>query len=445
MTISPLDSPLFGTLLSDPDLQAIFSDERLISEMIHVERALARAQGRLGVIPVEHAAEIDRALDGLIVPAADLAAGTAADGVPVPALVRALRQAVGGAAAGFVHWGATSQDILDTAAMRQIQSALTILEVRLWDVSQSLGDLADRHRTTIMVARTRMQQATPTTFGLKAATWLAPLTRHRQRLVELRPRAVTAVLGGAVGNLAAMGGRGLDVAAAVARELDLPAAATPWHVQRDGVFEIAAWMAQVSGSLGKIAGDVILLAQNEVGELGLSGGGGSSTMPNKTNPVRCEAIVALARTNAGLIGTLAQAVLHGQERDGAAWTQEWLLLPQMIAGAGACLSGMRTLLGSLSVDTERMAANLAATNGLVLAENASFTLAVHMDRAQAQAVVKSACTAAVATGQHLIDVLRDSIDAPIDWQALRLPQTALGRNDDLIDIILANARATRPT
>ena len=438
MAISPLDSALFGRLLSDPALVPIFSDAHLVAEMVAVERALARAEGRVGVIPADHAAAIDAALEGLVIDPAELAAGTDADGVPVPALVKALRATVGGEAAQSVHWGATSQDILDTATMRQLGAALAVLAVRLDAVIAALAALADRHRATVMIGRTRGQQAAPTSFGLKVAGWLAPLLRHRRRLAELRPRALTAALGGAVGTLAALGDRGLAVAIAFADEVGLPVAIIPWHSQRDGVAEVAGWAVFLSGSLGKIAQDVILLAQNEVGEVREGGGGGgSSTMPNKANPVRSEAVLAVARANAGLIGQIGQALIHGHERDGAAWAQEWLALSQIMVGAGAALTGIERLLADLVVDAGRMAANLEATRGLVLAEAAAFALSAHMPRPDAQALVKDACAEATASGRSLVAVLRERVAAPVDWGRLADPQTAIGQADALIDRVLA--------
>jgi 3-carboxy-cis,cis-muconate cycloisomerase len=439
MAVTPLDSTLFGPLLSDPELAEIFSDRRLVAEMIAVERALARAEGKVGAISAAAAAAIDAALAEAAVDPSTLGAGTAADGVPVPALVKALRAEVDGAAADWVHWGATSQDILDTASVRQLAAALVVLAPRLDAAIAMLASLADRHRATLMIGRTRGQQAAPTSFGLKAAGWLAPLVRHRRRLDELRPRVLVASLGGAVGNLAALGDRGLAVADAFAAELGLAAAAMPWHAQRDGIAEVAAWAAFLTGSLGKIAQDVILLAQNEVGELSEGSGGGSSTMPNKANPVRSEAVVALARNGAALLGVFGQALVHGQERDGAAWAQEWLALPQIVVGAGAALAGVTQVVAGLVVDADRMAANLAATRGLVLAEAASFALAAHMPRPQAQALVKAACAEVAAGSRTLVEVLRSRVAASIDWDRLADPRTAIGAADALIDRVLAEA------
>ena len=440
MAITPLDSALFGALLSDEEVAPLFADKALVAQMIVAERALARAEGQLGVIPADAAAAIDAALRDCAIMPETLASGTAADGVPVPALVKALRRAVGGTAGHYVHWGATSQDIHDTALVCQLRDALAVMQRRLDAVIGELALLAERHRQTPMLGRTRGQQATPTSFGLKVAGWAMPLLRHRQRLVELTPRVMVAALGGAVGNLAALGDQALAVADGFAAELGLTAALMPWHAQRDGLVELAGWCALVSGSLGKIAQDVILLSQNEVGELREGAGGGSSTMPNKANPVLSEALVALARTCAGLAGQLGQTTLHAQERDGAAWQQEWLLLPQIVVACSAALARMESLLDDLVIDKGRMAANLRATNGLVMAEAASFALAGHMSRPEAQALVKAACTEVAETGRHLVDVLAVRTAAPVDWGSLRQPGAGLGQSDALIDRVIAKAR-----
>lgn len=440
MAITPLDSTLFGALLSDAEVAPLFADKALVAQMIVAERALARAEGQSGVIPHEAAAAIDQALADCVIAPEALASGAAADGVPVPALVKALRRAVGGAAGHFVHWGATSQDIHDTALVCQLRDALAVMQRRLDGIIGQLVLLAERHRRTPMLGRTRGQQATPTSFGLKAAGWAMPLLRHRQRLTELSPRVLVASLGGAVGNLSALGDQALAVADGFAEELGLASAVMPWHAQRDGLVELAGWCALVSGSLGKIAQDVILLSQNEVGELREGTGGGSSTMPNKANPVLSEAVVALARTCAGLAGQLGQATLHAQERDGAAWQQEWLVLPQIVVACSAGLARMEALLDDLVVDQGRMMANLNATNGLVMAEAASFALARHMSRPEAQDLVKAACAEAAETGRHLVDVLAVRTAAPVEWDGLRRPDAGLGQSDALIDRVIAEAR-----
>jgi len=442
MSLTPFDSAFLGPLLSDAEVAALLDDAAQIGAMLRFEAALARAEGRCGVIPEDAAARIAAVAEALDLDPAALAEGTARDGIPVPALVAALRQVIGGDAAAYVHWGATTQDVMDSGLVLRLRAILDIFDKRLAGIGAQLATLADAERGTVMIARTRGQQATPTSFGLKVAGWLAPLQRHRARLKELRPRLEVLSFGGAVGNLSALGDKALAVEAALAVELDLPAPALPWHSQRDGLVELADWLGLVCGSLGKLAGDVLLLCQNEVGELregSIDGkpGGGSSTLPQKANPIRSEAILSLTRHCAGLTGQLQQAAFHQHERDGVAWQLEWLALPQMIVASGAALRQTLALLGGLQVDRERMRTNIAATRGLALAEAASFALSEHLPRPAAQALVKEACKEVLASGRDLIDLLAERSDAPVDWAALRDPARQIGVAGAFIDRVLA--------
>jgi 3-carboxy-cis,cis-muconate cycloisomerase len=441
MSVTPFDSAFLGPLLSDPETAALLNDAAQIRAMLDFEAALARAEGKAGVIPDTAAARIAETAETLQIEPAELAEGTTRDGIPVPALVAALRQAVGGDAANFVHWGATTQDVMDTGLVLRLRRILEVFEQRLGQVTESLAQLADGERATVMLARTRGQQATPTCFGLKAAGWLAPLLRHGDRLNALRPRLETLSFGGAAGNLSALQGQGLVVEAALARELNLVVPAMPWHSQRDSLIELGSWLGLVAGSLGKMAGDILLLCQNEVGELREGGGGGgSSTMPQKANPVRSEAVVTLARHVTGLSGQLQQAALHNHERDGVAWQGEWLLLPQMLAATGAALRQSLALLAHLEIDRAKMLANIDSTRGLALAEAASFALSEHLPRREAQALVKAACKEVLDAGGDLLSVLQTRTDAPLDWPGLGDPAAQLGAAADFIDRVLAQRR-----
>jgi 3-carboxy-cis,cis-muconate cycloisomerase len=444
MTVSPFDSALTGPLLSDAETAALFTDRTVLRTMLKVEAALAEAQARCGVIGAGAASVIAAAAGALDPDPAALAARTAEDGVPLPALVTALRQAVaasaGDEAAQAVHWGATSQDIIDTGLVLRLRRAIGILDGRIATLVTALAGLAETHRGTVMPGRTRSQQATPISFGLKVAGWLAPLLRDRDRLRELKPRLLLLSFGGASGTLGALGEDGIAVEAALAEILDLGVSPMPWHAQRDGIAEFAGWLALVTGTLGKIGRDLILLAQNEVAEVRPGAGGGSSTMPQKSNPVGPEALVALARFNAGMVGQLHQAMLHEHERDGAAWQIEWLALPQMLVATGAALNHALALSGSLKVDASRMAAQLEASHGLLLAEAASFALAAHMPRPEAQRRVKEAAAQATSTGRHLFDLLAETSAVPVDWSALRDPARHLGAADAFIDRVLATTQ-----
>ena len=440
MTFSAFDSQVTGDLFADPETVALFSDEAQLAAMLRVEAALARVEGRLGVIPEVAAQRIAAVAEDLTIEPASLAAATTRDGMPVPALVAALREAVGGEAAAYVHWGATSQDIIDTGLVLRLREVLRLFEARLARLIRGLAKQAEAHKGSVMVARTRSQQATPTTFGLKVAGWLLPLIRHRERLGELAPRLLVLQFGGASGTLAALGARGLVIADELADDLDLVCPEAPWHNMRDNLGEFSAWLGLLSGALGKLGADVLLLGQSEVGELRTAVGGASSTMPQKANPVGAETLVALARFNGSLLSSLYSTLVHSQERDGVAWSLEWLTLPQMVAATGGGLCRATELVESFEPNTERMRENLEASRGLVLAEAASFALAAHMPKPEAEALVKEACAEVKASDRHLVDLLRDKCDAPLDWKALADPANHLGAAEALVERTLAEVR-----
>lgn len=441
MTLSPLDSPLFAPLFSDVEVAEQFSDARFVRAMLDVEAALAVAQGRLGVIPAAAAAQIVAGAAALHVDFDQMRAGMEKAGVPVIELVRQLRAQVGGDAADYVHWGATTQDIVDTARVLQIRAALALLAQRLDEVAANLARLADQHRYTLMAGRTHSQQALPIPFGLKVANWLAPLLRHRQRLDELKPRLLVVQLGGAAGTLAALGEGGTAVQSALAAELNLNVPLTPWHTQRDNLAEFAGWLSLVSGSLAKMAQDVILLAQSEVAEVretADSTHGGSSTMPQKNNPIVSELIIAAARTNASLLTNMHQALVQEHERATHGWQMEWLTLPQMVGLTAVALQKAHFLSENLVVNKIRMVENVAASNGLMLAEAITFALApAFMSRAAAKQLVQAACQVAQQEGRRLVDVVQEQTDAPLDWPALRNEATYFGAADAFINRVLA--------
>jgi 3-carboxy-cis,cis-muconate cycloisomerase len=443
MTISATDSRILGPLLADPNVAAAFDDAATIKAMVAAEVALARAQAKLGLIPTFAADCIAEGAKTFTPDLVTIGIDTEKSGVPTIALVAQLRKAADEEAAPFVHWGATSQDIVDTAFVMQARDVADAFAGRIAALIEALVTLADKHRGTIMVARTRSQQALPTTFGVKVAGWLSPLVRHHQRLREMWGRVFAVQLGGAAGTLASMGDRGAEVVQAFAAELGLAAPDTPWHTQRDRIAELAGWLSLVTGTLGKLGEDIVLMAQTEVGEVREQGGkrGGSSTLPQKANPVAAETLVALARMNATLLSGVHQAQIQEHERGGPGWTLEWMSLPPMLAHCGAALNHAAGLIERLHVDAERMAANLAASNGLVLAEAATFALADHMTRPEAQALVKEACAAVAESGGHLVDVLQARAQVPVDWAALRSPANYVGAADRLVDQAIANARA----
>lgn len=442
MTGDPFTSALHGNLFSTPEMRALLGDDARVAAMVRVEVALARAEAQAGVIPSDAAEAIARAAGGFIPDLAAIGAGSEAAGVPIPALVGQLRARIGGEAAAWVHWGATSQDIIDTALILTLREATVLFERRLTALAERLAVLARDHRDTVTLARTRLQQAAPTTFGLKLAGWRAPLVEARARLATLRPGVLQVQFGGAAGTLAPLGDAGIAVMTALAAGLDLTAPALPWHTRRGALTGFAGWLSLVTASLGKFGLDVGLLAQSEIGELresGDSGRGGSSTLPQKANPISSEILVALARHNAGALATMHNASLHENERSGMAWSLEWLTLPGMLMATDAALVHAQRIAEGLVVDSDRMMANIEASHGLVLAEAASFALAAHMPKPDAQALVKAAAMDALAGERHLIDVLAERCTAPVDWAALRRPENWLGVAGSLVDRALEQA------
>lgn len=426
MAVTPFDSPLWRELYGDAELGALFSDSAELRAMMLAEAALARVQARLGLAPQAAAEAITRAAAEASLDPAALARGTAAAGVSVPAFVEAFRAVLPPEAGSWLHFGATSQDILDTGLVLRLRRALEIIEARLAELIDILSAKAAAEAETVMAARTRGQIATPTTLGAKIAVWRAPLVRAAVRLAGAKSRALRASLAGASGTLAAFGPRGPEIAASFAAELGLAHDPTPWHAARDGVAEIGAALTLMTGALGKIGLDLRELMQTEVAEVAAGPGGGSSTMPHKANPVGAEALVALARANAGIVGRLFEAQLHAQEREGAAWALEWLTLPQIVIASGAALRHARALAEALEARPEAMARTLRMAGDLPMAEAATFALSAHMPRPEAQALVKAACARAAAEGRSLRAVLAEATEAPVNWAATLDPAAYVG-------------------
>jgi 3-carboxy-cis,cis-muconate cycloisomerase len=445
MPASPSDSRVFASLFNSPAMAEIFSDEGFVRRLLEVEGSLARVQGRLGVIPAGAAEQIASEAGTLVVDFDELRSGTERAGFPVIELVRQLRGHVGNDAADYVHWGGTTQDVMDTALVLQIRAALAILEPGLKTLIQSLVRLADKHRHTLMAGRTHSQQALPISFGLKAAGWLAPLIRHWERLSQLKPRALVLQFGGAAGTLAPLGKAGIPVRNALAAELELGIPPMPWHTQRDALAELASWLSLLTGSLAKMAQDVILLAQSEIAEAreGSEGTrGGSSAMPQKNNPVVSEFILVAHRTNASLLSSMHQALAQEHER-GTYGQMEWLALPQMFALTGSALEKAAWLGENLSVDADRMRANVAASQGLMLAEAVSYALAPFIGLAAAKKMVAEAARRASADERHLLDILREQSQAPLDWESLREEANYLGASEIFIDEVVRSAAQIR--
>jgi 3-carboxy-cis,cis-muconate cycloisomerase len=404
MPAAPADSLIYGRLFGDEDTARLFTDSAEIRAMLLVEGTLARVQGALGLIPADAAAFIDRASQEVVIDPAALAAETAQNGVPVPALLAAFRKAAQAPEPmQYLHWGATSQDIMDTGLALRLRPMLAFWQARLDDLLSRLGQLSEAHASLPMTGRTYGQAATPTSFGAVVAGWGWPILDRRDQLAALRENLLRVSLSGAAGTLSAMGKEGPAVRAALAAELGLADPGHSWHSDRSGPGHLAAFAAGLAGSLGKLGEDIILLCQSGIAEVSLGGGGGgSSTMPQKQNPVGPSALVALARHVIGLGALVQGAALHRQQRDGAAWFGEWLSVPQLCICTGRMLSLAQEVMANVSPSGTNMARALEDGHGLIHAEALSFALAEQMPRPEAQALVKELCVEAAATGTPLL-------------------------------------------
>ncbi len=448
MSLHPADSAIFASVFGTDAARHTFSDERFISLMLEVEGALARAEAKIGVIPASAGRAISDAAESVKVKAQDLAASTARTGMPVVGLVAALSAALGPENARYVHFGATTQDIVDTATVLQLREALEPIEEDLRGLATALVLRAEEHRETPMIGRTFLQHAAPITFGYKCALWLSPLLDHLQRLTELRSRVLVVQLGGSVGTLAALGDRGRAVVEGLAEELALRSPAAPWHTVRDGFAEVGAFLGLLCGSLGKLGQDVILLSQTEVAEVGESadgGRGGSSTLPHKRNPVVSAYLVAATRGVLALAPLLSGTMAQEHERGPAGWYAERLALPSCVALTAGALAHARAVIEGMSVDVARMRRNIDATSGLAMTEHVVFALADAIGLRSAQEIVQRACAEALASGHPFVDVwgsdpARASLLDRASVERLSDPSTYLGDAAGVVKRVVERAR-----
>ncbi len=399
-------------MFGSPPVLDIFSDAGTVQRMLAVEAALARAEAECGVIPAAAAAVISEVCGDVSVIDLDALAqaAVAAGNLAIP-FVRQLTAAVAARdaeAARYVHWGATSQDIIDTALVLQLGDALPAIERELVALGDACATLAQRHRDTPMVARTWLQHALPTTFGCKVAGWIDALRRDLPRLAEVRAQARTLQFGGAAGTLASLGDQAPVVARELARELSLDLPLLPWHSHRDRLVAVAAALGMLTGTLGKIARDISLMMQTEIAEVAEPAGpgrGGSSTMPHKRNPVGCAAMLTASVRVPPLVATMLAGMVQEHERALGGWQAEWDTLPQIVALAAGSLRQAGEVIGGLQVDAARMRANLDLTHGLILGEAAMLALGDRIGRLQAHTLVEHASRRAVVQGTSLRDAL----------------------------------------
>ena len=442
-------SPLLAPMLSSAAMRAVCDDAATLQNMLDFEAALARAEVACGVIPAASAGPIAAACKAESFDLAALAdAATRSGNLAIP-LVKALTTNVAKAdaeAARYVHWGATSQDVVDTATMLSLRAGIDALLADLDRAIAGFAGLARAHRDTAVVARTWLQHALPMPFGLKLAEYAAALHRSRQRLLRLRRETLALQFGGAAGTLAALGDKGIAVAAALAKDLDLPLPDAPWHTHRDRIAEAASVFAILAGSCGKIARDVSLMMQTDVGEAfepAGAGRGGSSTMPHKRNPVAAASALGAATMAPNLAATIFAAQVQDHERSAGPWHAEWPTLPSLMLVTSGALAAIVDLAEGLEVDAARMRVNLDATQGLIMAEAVTFALADKIGKSDAHHLIEAASKKAVADKKHLRDVLSADAKVTAHLDTKRIaglfePMAYQGASQVLIDRLLAS-------
>jgi len=449
MPTSLIDSSVFRDIFTTEAMRRVFSDEQRTAYYLEIEAALARVQGRLGIIPAEAAREIEAKCRIENIDLGKLKQQTERIGYPILGVVQQIVDLCADGLGEWCHWGATTQDITDTAAILQIRAALALVENEMEAIAGVLAGLSRRYRDTPMAGRSNLQQAVPLTFGFKMATLLAAMQRHRERLAQLRPRVLVGQFGGAVGTLASLGAAGLEVQAALMDELGLGHPEIAWHTVRDRIGEVACFLGLLTGTLGKISMDVKLLMQTEVAEVYEpfhAARGSSSTMPQKRNPVSClyiHSTVALVRQH---VAALLEAAVADHERSTGPWEIEWISLPEIFLLASGALAQTRLMLSGLEVDPARMRANLDLTRGMIVSEAVMMGLGPHLGRQRAHDLVYDICRKVATGGEPLLDLLAQ--DAEISRHLSRAelaklcdPQNYLGLAGEMVDRVLARERS----
>ena len=447
MPSTVFDSALFRDMFGTAEMRAVFSDEALVGRYLETEAALARAQARAGVVPQSAADAISAAALAVVINFDKLRQQTEIVGYPILPLVHQLSEAAG-EAGRYVHWGATTQDIMDTANVLQIRSALGIVARDLGEVRDRLADLARKYRDTPMAGRTHLQQALPITFGYKAAVWLSSIDRHIERVEQALPRILVGEFAGAAGTLASIGEGGLEMQKFFCEELGLRQPAMTWHVARDGFAEAVTLLGLVTGTLGKIATDIMMMSATESGEVSepfVPGRGASSTMPQKRNPISSELMLAAAKAVRQHVATMLDGMIHDFERATGPWHLEWISLPESFLLTASSLANTKFMLAGLVVHERRMRENLDLTHGLIVAEAVMMAAAPKLGRQHAHDVVYDACRKAIEGGGQLADILTEMpeiVEALGSVDAIRHhcdPANYLGLSGQMVDRALGVA------
>ena len=439
-----LDSAVFRDIFTTPAMRHVWSDENRVQKYLDFEAALARAQARLGIIPKNAAAEIVRHCEAKQIDMAKLKEATEKIGYPVLPVVQQLVALCKDGLGEWSHWGATTQDITDTAAIMQIREALDLIENEIDGIRDALATLAKKYRDTPMAGRSNLQQAVPITFGYKMATLLGAYERHKQRLDELRPRVLVGEFGGAAGTLSSLGKDGLKVQTELMKELKLGQPDISWHTVRDRIAEVGCFLGLVTGTCGKIAFDVKLLMQTEVEEVYEpfhQGRGSSSTMPQKRNPISSVYITAQTAMVKQLAAALLEAMVEDHERATGPWEIEWIALPEIFMLSAGALAQTRFVVEGLQVNEKRMRDNIGITKGLLMSEAVMMGLGATIGRNRAHDVVYDICREVVKTGRPLVDLLAE--DKEISKHASREqlekmvdPTNYLGVAGEMVDRVL---------
>jgi 3-carboxy-cis,cis-muconate cycloisomerase len=445
----PEDAPggLLAPLFTDPSVESEIADAALLQAILEVERELAAAQASLGLIPSEAAEAIQNAASALRLDPADVGRLGVSAGNPIHPLVRSLTEAVHREARPFVHLGATSQDVLDTALVLLARRAGTRIVALLDEAAETLATLAQTSRGTVLAARTLGQQALPTTLGLKVAGWLTALGDGTERLVRVLGERLAVQFGGAAGTLAGLGDTGLPLLAALADRLELAEPVLPWHTDRQRVLDLGSALAGVVAAVGKVGQDAVLLAQTEVAEVVPATGGSSTAMPHKQNPVDAILVRSAAMRAPGLLATLySTAALHEHERAAGAWHAEWETLRSLLSVTGGAAARLVELVSALRVQAAAMSSNLEMTGGLLLSESVAARLIPRLGRDRAHDVVAACARRAADSGVAFVDVVRadDAVLDVLDEAELAAaldPKAWLGAADALVDrALLAHQR-----
>ncbi|MEZ5009773.1 MAG: lyase family protein [Chitinophagales bacterium] len=426
-------SSIFQSYLSDNTLANIVSGESFIQKMLQFEMALAKCQAELDIIPKTAAQEIITVVSSIQIQPESLAESTRNNGIPTIELLNQIKAKLSASSASYLHYGATSQDVIDTAYVLMIKESIEVLEARLKVAIQAFGKQLQANKDIVIVGRTRTQQAVPLTLGIKIANWINPLIHQYHHLEHIKTNVLRVQLGGAVGSLSTIKDQGQALNHLMAKELQLQVS-FPWHNDGSTIAEFTNWLTIISATIAKIAKDILTLSQTEIGEVieNKNGGGKSSTMPHKNNPILSEAIVALGNQNIQLNAASQASMINMNERDAVAWMAEWLSIPHLIVSTGTILNHAVTIGQNMAFQTDKIEHNLQMLNGLIYSEAASFELQKYYTKSEAKKLVGNACELVMKQNIGLATALKEVCKQEIDWESIFSSSNQKGISDELV-------------